>query len=386
MRWGSPLPIPNRVVKPTCADGTTKVGEYVVANLYLTLKVAFRVFFCPFLSFFSNFAPVMNKILLIQTASLGDVILATAAAASLRNLFPNAHIAMLVKKECASAILNNPCVDQLFEWDKKYNKYRNLISLIRIIRRQSFDVAISFHRFASSGFIVARSGAKIKAGFSQNPLSFLFNRKVPHVLDGAHETERNLNLLNACFPNILPAKPVLASVSLPPDISETFTEKPFVTIFPGSLWETKRLPLKVWTDMIGLIPEHINVAIMGSEKDSVAAQQLQDLTQKKLVNLCGKCNILESAAVMKMAMMNFTNDSAPTHLASAVDAPVTTVFCSTVPRFGFGPLSTSSRMVEIHEPLMCRPCGIHGHRSCPLKHFRCGNDIKAEQLWNDIVC
>jgi heptosyltransferase-2 len=96
--------------------------------------------------------------------------------------------------------------------------------------------------------------------------------------------------------------------------------------------------------------------------------------------MAGNLTFLESAALMKGAKMNFTNDSAPMHLASAVDAPVTVVYCSTIPGFGFGPLSTNSNIVEVREKLSCRPCGLHGRRSCPEKHFKCALDIRADQL------
>jgi heptosyltransferase-2 len=83
---------------------------------------------------------------------------------------------------------------------------------------------------------------------------------------------------------------------------------------------------------------------------------------------------------MKDARMNFTNDSAPMHIASAMNAPVTAIYCSTVPRFGFGPLSDDSRIIEIANDLYCRPCGIHGYHSCPEKHFNCAFQIDVNQL------
>jgi ADP-heptose:LPS heptosyltransferase len=68
------------------------------------------------------------------------------------------------------------------------------------------------------------------------------------------------------------------------------------------------------------------------------------------------------------------------HLASAVNAPVAAIYCSTLPSFGFGPLSDKSFIVEIQEKLSCRPCGLHGRRACPLGHFHCAYKIKVEQL------
>jgi len=68
------------------------------------------------------------------------------------------------------------------------------------------------------------------------------------------------------------------------------------------------------------------------------------------------------------------------HLASAMDAPCTAVFCSTVPDFGFGPLSTKSRVVETTAKLDCRPCGIHGHKACPEGHFKCAVTIDPKHV------
>jgi heptosyltransferase-2 len=102
--------------------------------------------------------------------------------------------------------------------------------------------------------------------------------------------------------------------------------------------------------------------------------------ESRIINLAGKLSLLESAALMKEAQMNFTNDSAPLHLASAVNAPVTVVYCSTTPDFGFGPLSDNSVIVQIQEDLSCRPCGLHGRTSCPEVHFKCAVDINLEAL------
>jgi heptosyltransferase-2 len=78
--------------------------------------------------------------------------------------------------------------------------------------------------------------------------------------------------------------------------------------------------------------------------------------------------------------MNYVNDSAPMHLASALAAPTSAVFCSTVPGFGFGPLAGGAYVVEREAPLYCRPCGLHGYRACPQGHFKCANDIQVARL------
>ena len=98
------------------------------------------------------------------------------------------------------------------------------------------------------------------------------------------------------------------------------------------------------------------------------------------MNLAGRLSFLASAALQKKAVLNYVNDSAPMHFASAVNAPVVAVYCSTLPNFGFGPLSDHSFIVQTNEALTCRPCGIHGKKQCPLKHFDCAKTIKMDQL------
>jgi heptosyltransferase-2 len=90
--------------------------------------------------------------------------------------------------------------------------------------------------------------------------------------------------------------------------------------------------------------------------------------------LSGKLSLLKSAALMQGAEHNYVNDSGPLHIASAMNASVTAFFCSTVPDFGFGPLSENSTIKQV-EGLDCRPCGLHGHKECPKGHFNCGNKM-----------
>jgi len=68
------------------------------------------------------------------------------------------------------------------------------------------------------------------------------------------------------------------------------------------------------------------------------------------------------------------------HLGSSVNAAITVVYCSTVPSFGFGPLSDNAMIVETKEDLDCRPCGLHGLQKCPKTHFKCASTIDSNDL------
>jgi heptosyltransferase-2 len=92
----------------------------------------------------------------------------------------------------------------------------------------------------------------------------------------------------------------------------------------------------------------------------------------------------ESYAVIKKAAVVISNDSAPMHMAVAADVPVVAIFCSTVPEFGFAPKGENDIVLEAEQKLDCRPCGMHGHKSCPERHFHCGTWVTVERVMEEI--
>jgi heptosyltransferase-2 len=72
------------------------------------------------------------------------------------------------------------------------------------------------------------------------------------------------------------------------------------------------------------------------------------------------------------------------HFASAMNAPVAAIYCSTVPDFGYGPLSDTSFIIETEQALPCRPCGLHGKKQCPQQHFNCAETISLEQIYQPL--
>lgn len=325
----------------------------------------------------------MKHFLVIQTASIGDVILVTPVIETLCFNFRDCIIDVLVKKGNESLFAGHPYIREVINWDKSSRKYSNLLTIIRRIRKAEYDVVINCQRFAASGLITLLSGAKMKFGFKKNPFSFLFSGKYPHrigVKPYIHEVDRNLQLLSSFCTAIIRIPKLYPSIA-DQDFIEDYTRTPFITIAPASLWFTKQFPAGKWIDFIGKIPEHYRVILIGGKNeielcDKIIAASLH----KNCLNLAGKLSMLQSAALMSEAMMNYVNDSAPLHFASAVNAPVRAVFCSTVREFGFGPLSDNSAIIELENELKCRPCGLHGHNQCPEGHFGCAFNIKTEQL------
>src|ERR1700744_5194476 len=143
----------------------------------------------------------MPKFLIIQTAFIGDVVLATALIEKLHVYYPQAKIDFLLRKGNEGLLHEHPFINKLWIWDKKKDKQKNLLQLAYKVRRQHYTHVINVHRFATSGLITLFSGAKYKIGFDKNPLSFCYSRKVKHIISEPysekpiHETERNQSLI-----------------------------------------------------------------------------------------------------------------------------------------------------------------------------------------------
>jgi heptosyltransferase-2 len=129
------------------------------------------------------------------------------------------------------------------------------------------------------------------------------------------------------------------------------------------------------------LDDQYDVYLIGGPEDHALSSEIIEQTDRETIsNLAGKLTFLQTAALMKKARMNYVNDSAPLHIASAMNAPVTAVFCSTIPGFGFYPVSDQSYIVETDIDLDCRPCGLHGYSTCPEGHFKCARTIDSKKL------
>lgn len=329
-----------------------------------------------------------KSFLIIQTAFPGDVILATSLVENLRAAYPEADIDFLLRKGNESLLQGHPHIRETLILDKKTDKYRNIWRMWQEIRRRKYRAVINVQRFAVSGFLAAFSGAEHIAGFDKNPFSTFFDTRVRHVLGGGiHETHRNHQLIAALVDGPV-YRPVLYPSSADiVEVSRYQHDGPYICIAPASVWHTKQFPAEGWAGFIrSLEGRELRVYLLGGLDDRRLADDIvAQCPGSSTVNLAGKLTFLQSAALMKDALMNYSNDSAPMHIASAMNAPVTAVYCSTIPDFGFGPLSDRSFVVETRERLACRPCGNHGHRSCPEGHFACGKGILGAQLLDSLA-
>lgn len=316
------------------------------------------------------------RFLVLQPAFLGDIVLTLPLLGRLKEADPTAHIALVARQGAEGLLRGHPWIDQLYVWDKTWHSW---LALWHALRQKKWTGVLTVHRYFRMGLLGMLVQAKRRVTFDKNPLSRCYHYRAPHRFkEGLHEVDRNLSLLvGLAIAPTCPATPWL----FPPKEAWQKVQalpKPYLIVAPTSRWPTKEAPFSLWEAFLDRVPKDFYIYLTGTPEDR---PRLEGLARPpRIRNLAGEFSLLELAALIGGAHRVFSVDSATTHIASAMGTPTTTVFCATTPLYGFGPLAPYSDVVQTEQTLPCRPCGLHGHRACPLKHFRCGKSLSAQAL------
>ena len=322
-----------------------------------------------------------EKILVIQTAFLGDLILSTTLFKKIKLKHPDSHITLIVNKGTEQILSNNPNIDTILPVDKKQT-FKNPLKFIKFLfelQKENFSICYSPHFSHRSSLISFFSGAKIRIGYKESGFGFLHTKTYPRPLRGVHEVQKLLQLVDSVGlerPEIFLNKEVNGEIkSKMENVSE------FIVVAPSSIWETKSMPIEKFIELVRQILENTpyTPVIIGSKNDKYLSDQIVNVHGSKVVDMTGRTNLMELSYIISKAKCVISNDSSPIHIASAFNIPTLAIFGATITDFGYTPLSERHTISEVS--LECRPCGIHGGNICPKQHFRCMMDQNIEEIF-----
>lgn len=326
-----------------------------------------------------------ERILVIQTAFLGDAILTLPMIQKLKEIFPDSLIDVVSIPQTNEVFENSPFVNNLFTFDKKGKQKSifNLFQFAKELKKKKYTSLYSPHRSFRTSMLVYLLDIEKSFGFDNASINFVYKRTIRYD-NRIHEVSRNLKLIGM---NIEKENwKVLPEFKYSPDavfkIDNLIKEikNPIVAIAPGSVWQTKKYPEEFF-EIISkhLIENNYFVIFLGGQTDFELCERLANRINGKSLNCAGKLSIGESIELLKRSKLLICNDSAPTHMGMGADIPVLTIYCSTVPEFGFFPYNQNSSSISLGG-LKCKPCGIHGLRSCPIKTFDCGLKLTPDKV------
>ncbi len=323
----------------------------------------------------------MPSTAIVQTAFIGDVILTTPLFETARKNRHGDKIVAVVRKGCENILENNPFVDKIVIWDKR-GRDKGIAGIFRIgklLRELNIDIALIPHRSLRTSLAMLLSGTKNRVGFSKGGGAFLHTIRVPYRM-GIHEVERNLMLAEALGWETESFKPSI----FPDDSDREVIDKVldgidrYCVFAPGSVWSTKIWPVESYISAGSVFAgRSITVVLSGGESDTNICRAIAE-NVPGVVNTCGKLTLRQSAELYRRSKFLLTGDTAPQHIGAAAGTRVFSIFGPTVRDFGFWPYS--DRSVVIEENMKCRPCGVHGHKTCPIGTHACLKSITYDRI------
>lgn len=288
----------------------------------------------------------------------------------------------------AELLAHHPAVRHVYRYDKRgaHSGVGGFRAVARLAHAQHpTDVAYLAQGSMRSAALALAAGYQHRIGFDTSAGRIFYTERRVHRAE-QHHAERLWRLAagdDATSPAASDLRPSLhpgaeedAAVQRLLDVCGHVGE-PLIALAPGSVWATKRWPY--YAPLARRLSGLGRVVVLGSDDDRELAAAIATETFGNAIDATGKLSLLASAALIGRAQVVVSNDSAPLHLASAMNTPSVALYGPTVPAFGFGPLAESRRIAQV-EMLACRPCDAHGPQECPLGHWRCMRDLTVAEV------
>ncbi len=310
-------------------------------------------------------ADSIKKILVIDLAFIGDVILATPTMRGLKQFFSNARITMLTVPLTAEIAQMNPYVDEVLVYDKR-GADKGLLGIWRMARQlapMGFDLCVSMN-FALRGAVVSwLAGIPNRLGYDAQHAKFFLTMVAPKERDGIkHETLNHLEVLRP-----LGIDDTVIDTSLMMNVPERAVENlekkrvlyhipedGYLALCPIGSYVRKNLPLATAAHIVRHFSQRRALFLIGGKGEAEQLLEIAKLAELPKNNvLAGALTLSELAAFLKKAACLITVDTGPLHIAQAVGCRTVAVFGPTDPVV-WGPRGEDD--VVLYRQTDCSPC------------------------------
>lgn len=303
-----------------------------------------------------------KRVLIIKPSSLGDVIHASPILPALRALLPEAHVSWVVNASLRSLLEGRPDLDEVIAYDKGGSGLtaRGFIGVSKLcvaLAKRRFDLTIDLQGLLRSGIMTAAARSPIRVGLedAREGSRFFYSHRVSASRTSVHAVDRVMLVAEA-----------LGAESPKPEFMLPIREQddewarraleglsgPRLILNMGARWETKRWPVEHFAEVARRAVSEFGAGVVavGASEDQHLAEALQrNLGAIPVLDLCGRTNLLQLAALARRADLFLSNDTGPIHLAAAVGAPVVGVYTSTSPDLT-GPYGPNAVAVQSGAP------------------------------------
>ncbi|MGA9753821.1 MAG: putative lipopolysaccharide heptosyltransferase III [Desulfobaccales bacterium] len=334
--------------------------------------------------------PSYNRILVIKLKQPGDVLVSTPVIGALKEAWPESRVTYLVPKGTEDMVSGHPGLDGLMVADRRNETWGQALRFIRDLRRQRFDLVLELSGGDRGAIYSWLSGARERLGFAHPRQPFwqrhgCFTRLLPRPPVKMHMVDQNLAAVRSL--GIEPVKPrlqffwddqveqkirnLLASLGL--------AEKPFAVMHPGAGWSFKCWTPPGYARVIEFFQEEWGLTTVLTGTRSPHEQELLAAVHQECraapIDLAGRLSLKELGALISKARLFFGMDSAPMHLAAAVNTPAVGLFGPSGV-FNWGPWGEGHLVIK--KDWDCLPCGRDGCQGSKIS--RCLGELTPAEV------
>ncbi|MBF0493778.1 MAG: glycosyltransferase family 9 protein [Candidatus Omnitrophica bacterium] len=325
----------------------------------------------------------IKSILFVTLSNLGDIILSTPVLEALSRKYPSAGIDVICGQAGAEMLKKHHAVREITVSTRK--KVLQRIEQLAELRQKAYDIVVDL----KNPLLPAFTGRRRFRYLLNLACSYFRRTKVGKVLNGRvvggeHKVNEHLSKLALC--GIDASDPEFFCLVdendeiLAENILQNVKGRKMIILNPGAKSHLKRWSAAKFAELAKKLKEKINAAIIvvGAAEDRLIVDEILSFAKTDLVDMCGKTSVGELMALMSKADLVVTNDSAPLHMASVVNAPTVAVFGPTDER-KYGPVSGRHKVIK--PAVLCRPCG---KALCKIKgkDEGCINDVTVAEVFS----
>ncbi len=332
-----------------------------------------------------------KNILIIKMSALGDVMHALPCAAALRDLYPDAKISWLVHPQFGTFVPEAPYVDEVIYFDKKaftklsfMGKIKEFFRMKKLLHSKNFDLVIDLQGLFKSAVMALLTGCSNRIGYNDmRECSGLISRAIHGPNDKGHIVQQYLDVIRFLGSKVEePVFPMPKLIEEKHKIKEILNKKfsnakvdQLIVLVPGAGWVTKEWPVSYFIELANeLIQRGKYIVLAGGPAELPKGEEISSaLPKDKVLNLVGKTNLRELAALMGSATLCIGGDTGPVHIAAAMGCRIIALFGASSGHRA-GPYGKKVTIISTTEE--CAPCF---KRKCPL-HKNCMEKISVEEV------
>ncbi len=323
--------------------------------------------------------PTVRRVLVIKLRHHGDVLLTSPVFTVLKNHLPHAELDALVYHDTREMLTLHPAIENVFSVDRNwkqrgvFHQLRQEASLLSALRARHYDLVIHLtehprgawlRRLLGARYSVARAFADRRSAWWRSSFSHFY--KLPAT--PRHTVECHLDALRRI--GIQPRDEERALVLVPGAEAEKFIDgvlqqnglkdEEFIHLHPTSrwlfkCWEDEKCSALI--DQLQAAGERVVVTAAPTTVERDHVRRILSKVKSPVVDLSGQLNLKQLAALTRRAKCFVGVDSAPMHIAAAMQTPVVVVFGPSG-EIEWGPWRVKQRVITSKHP--CRPCGLDG--------------------------